>query len=80
MLVQKKNEAGKGEGPMMAMKTLRKAALIKRNQLAHTKTERTILQNIFHPFLVNLMFAFQTNDKVHARTVVGGPWSVVSGR
>ena len=47
------------------MKTLQKAALVKRNQLAHTSTERTILQNINCPFLVHLIYAFQTTDKLY---------------
>jgi serum/glucocorticoid-regulated kinase 2 len=50
---------------LYAMKTLRKEALIRRNQLAHTSTERFILQNIHHPFLMRLAFAFQTRDKLY---------------
>jgi len=61
MMVRKKG----GDGTLFAMKTLRKAALIKRNQLLHTATERNILQNIQHPFLVNLIYAFQTEDKLY---------------
>mmetsp|Transcript_1258 Transcript_1258/g.3937 ORF Transcript_1258/g.3937 Transcript_1258/m.3937 type:complete len:390 (-) Transcript_1258:150-1319(-) len=63
MLCRKKDEGS--NGPLYAMKTLRKAALVKRNQLMHTQTERNILQNIQHPFLVNLKFAFQTPDKLY---------------
>lgn len=63
MLCRKKDEGP--NGPLYAMKTLRKQALVKRNQLLHTKTERNILQNIQHPFLVNLRFAFQTPDKLY---------------
>ena len=48
-----------------AMKTLRKSALLKRNQIAHTKTERNILQNFNHPFLVELHFGFQTKEKLY---------------
>lgn len=62
MLVKKKDDSS---GTLYAMKTLRKAALVKRNQLAHTSTERTILQNIHCPFLVHLVFAFQTPDKLY---------------
>eukprot|EP00948_MAST-09A_sp_MAST-9A-sp1_P001048 g1048.t1 len=47
-----------------AMKSLRKDALLKRNQILHTKTERFILQHIDHPFHVGLCFAFQTSDKL----------------
>lgn len=62
MLVKKKDDAS---GTLYALKTLRKAALIKRNQLAHTSTERTILQSIDCPFLVHLAYAFQTPDKLY---------------
>jgi serum/glucocorticoid-regulated kinase 2 len=62
MLVKKKDDQA---GTLYAMKTLRKAALVKRNQLAHTSTERTILQNINCPFLVHLIYAFQTTDKLY---------------
>lgn len=62
MLVKKKDDPN---GTLYAMKTLRKAQLIKRNQLAHTSTERHILQNIHCPFLVHLVYAFQTPDKLY---------------
>eukprot|EP00744_Colponema_vietnamica_P007642 GILI01010975.1.p1 GENE.GILI01010975.1~~GILI01010975.1.p1 ORF type:complete len:345 (+),score=81.06 GILI01010975.1:98-1036(+) len=47
------------------MKILKKEAIIARNQVAHTKTERNILQTIDHPFIVQLCFAFQTADKLY---------------
>jgi serum/glucocorticoid-regulated kinase 2 len=62
MLVRRKDDTS---GTLYAMKTLRKSALLKRNQLAHTSTERHILQNINCPFLVHLIFAFQTSDKLY---------------
>ena len=55
----------KGSSDLYAMKTLRKEALIRRNQLAHTSTERYILQNLHHPYLMRLAFAFQTRDKLY---------------
>lgn len=60
MLVRKK-----GNAQLYAMKTLRKAALIKRNQLIHTQTERNVIQHISSPFLTSLEFAFQTVDKLY---------------
>lgn len=54
MMVRKKDTK-----TIYAMKTLRKAALVKRNQLLHTRTERSILQNIKHPYLTTLSYAFQ---------------------
>ena len=62
MLCTKKDDATQ---TLYAMKTLRKEALLKRNQLTHTATERHVLQHIQHPFLVNLVFAFQTQDKLY---------------
>eukprot|EP01123_Difflugia_compressa_P006035 TRINITY_DN18176_c0_g1_i1.p1 TRINITY_DN18176_c0_g1~~TRINITY_DN18176_c0_g1_i1.p1 ORF type:complete len:456 (+),score=79.70 TRINITY_DN18176_c0_g1_i1:78-1445(+) len=48
-----------------AMKTMRKGNIIAKNQVAHTKDEKHILQRIKHPFIVNLNYAFQTKDKLY---------------
>ena len=58
MLVRKKDD-----GAVYAMKVLRKDAIIKRRQVAHTQAERDILTKMKHHFIVNLNFAFQTKDK-----------------
>jgi hypothetical protein len=63
MLVRKKGI--EGIDGLFAMKTLRKAQLIKRKQLQHTHTERRIAQEFQNPFLVNLRFAFQSPDKLY---------------
>ncbi|XP_014209613.1 ribosomal protein S6 kinase beta-1-like [Copidosoma floridanum] len=57
---------GKDKGSIFAMKVLKKASII-RNQkdTAHTKAERNILEAVKHPFIVNLMYAFQTNGKLY---------------
>lgn len=60
MMVRKKDNRR-----IYAMKVLRKANIIKRNQVAHTKTERNVLGRIDHPFIVGLNFAFQTKDKLY---------------
>ena len=39
-----------------AMKVLKKEAVIRRNQVAHTKTETHILKQIRHPFLTRMFF------------------------
>ena len=62
MLVKKKDDKN---GTLYAMKTLKKADLVKRNQVDHTTTERFILENIHCPFLVHLQYAFQTTDKLY---------------
>ena len=51
MLVRKK-----GTDDIYAMKVLKKEAVIRRNQVAHTKTETHILKQIRHPFLTRMYF------------------------
>jgi len=48
-----------------AMKVLNKKTVIERQEIQHTQTERNILQKLIHPFLVNLYFSFQTDDKLY---------------
>jgi len=62
VLVQK--QAGLEGGGLFAMKTLRKAHLLKRGQIERTKTERKVLSLMNHPFIMKLHFAFQTDDKL----------------
>jgi len=55
----------KDDGKIYAMKILRKEAIIARNEVTHTKAEKRILQRVQHPFIVQLHFAFQTEDKLY---------------
>jgi len=55
----------KDSGRIYAMKVLNKKTIIERNELAHTQAEKNILQKLVHPFLVNLVYAFQTEDKLY---------------
>ena len=50
---------------LYAMKILKKETIEKRNQKIHTKAERKILQNMNCPFIVQLNFAFQTDEKLY---------------
>jgi len=59
VLVKKKNT-----GQLYAMKVLKKAEIIRRNQVEHTMTERRILEKIKHPFIVRMDFAFQSDSKL----------------
>ncbi|KAL1140705.1 hypothetical protein AAG570_000635, partial [Ranatra chinensis] len=63
---QVRKVSGKDTGMIFAMKVLRKAAIV-RNQkdTAHTKAERNILEAVKHPFIVDLMYAFQTGGKLY---------------
>jgi len=55
----------KDTGKIYAMKVLNKKTILERNELEHTKAEKNILQKLVHPFLVNLVYAFQTADKLY---------------
>ena len=57
---------GEDQGSIFAMKVLKKATIV-RNQkdTAHTKAERNILEEVKHPFIVDLIYAFQTKGKLY---------------
>lgn len=57
---------GQDSGKIFAMKVLKKATVV-RNQkdTAHTKAERNILEAVKSPFIVDLMYAFQTGGKLY---------------
>ena len=50
---------------MFALKVLKKDNIIKRNQVEHTKTERSVLGYVKHPFIVGMNMAFQSKDKLY---------------
>jgi serine/threonine protein kinase len=50
---------------MFALKVLRKDNIIKRNQVEHTRTERSVLGYVKHPFIVSMNMAFQSKDKLY---------------
>jgi serine/threonine protein kinase len=54
----------KANGSLYAMKVLKKDYIIRKNQVEHTKTERSVLGYVHHPFIVGLNMAFQTADKL----------------
>ena len=60
LLVEKKDDK-----KIYAMKILKKKAMIKRNQVAHIKTERKIMELVDHPFIVKLRYAFQNPQKLY---------------
>lgn len=66
MLVRKKN--GTGAGKTYAMKVLKKQVIIEKNQVEHTKSEREILFQIRHPYIVRLQFAFHNDQNLYLVT------------
>merc|ERR1740129_1814370 len=50
---------------VFAMKMLRKEHIVKRNQVEHTKAERSVLETVSHPFIVTMHYAFQTPKKLY---------------
>jgi len=63
LLVSKKEEPNKGK--VFAMKVLNKSTIIARNEVEHTKSEKSILMKLEFPFLVKLHYSFQTPDKLY---------------
>jgi len=57
---------GEDRGKIFAMKVLKKAAIVRNSKdTAHTKAERHILEAVKHPFIVDLLYAFQTKGKLY---------------
>ncbi len=54
----------KSNGTLYSLKVLKKDYIIKKNQVEHTRTERSVLGYVHHPFIVGLNMAFQTADKL----------------
>ena len=55
----------KEDGKVFAIKSLRKQEILDNKQLEHTLTEKRILKELNHPFLVGLEYAFQTPEKIY---------------
>ncbi|KAF3841254.1 hypothetical protein F7725_007116 [Dissostichus mawsoni] len=55
--------SGATSGKIFAMKVLKKAMIVRNaKDTAHTKAERNILEEVKHPFIVDLIYAFQTGE------------------
>ena len=54
----------KGSGNIFAMKVLKKSAIIDERGKERVKTERDIIMQIRHPFIVTLHYSFQTDNKL----------------
>ena len=56
----------KHEGKIYAVKVLQKAHIMRRNEVKHIMSERSVLlKNVKHPFLVGLHYSFQSPDKLY---------------
>ena len=55
----------KDTGRIYALKTIRKAHIISRSEVAHTLAERSVLAQINNPFITPLKFSFQSADKLY---------------
>ncbi|KAL7754002.1 Serine/threonine-protein kinase [Sorochytrium milnesiophthora] len=55
----------KDTGRVYAMKILKKSHLISKDEVSHTLSERNVLRQLQHPFIVNLKFAFQNEHKLY---------------
>lgn len=55
----------KDTGTIYALKILKKDKIEQRNQKTHVKVERNILIEIQHPFIIKMVYAFQTEKKLY---------------
>ena len=55
----------KKSGAIYAMKVLSKKHIVANNEVEHTLAERAILERLNHPFLMNLIYSFQTDTKLY---------------
>lgn len=49
---------------LFAIKILKKSVLIEKDEVIHTMTENRVLQTCRHPFLTQLKYSFQTEDRL----------------
>ncbi|GAU96686.1 hypothetical protein RvY_08096-2 [Ramazzottius varieornatus] len=49
---------------LYAIKILKKEMVIGKNEIEHTLTENRVLQSCKHPFITQLKYSFQTNDRL----------------
>lgn len=63
---QVRKTAGRDANKFFAMKVLKKASIVtNQKDTAHTRAERNILEAVKHPFIVELVYAFQTDGKLY---------------
>lgn len=63
---QVKKSKGHNKGQIYAMKVLKKATITRNaKDITHTKAERNILECVKHNFIVDLIYAFQTQNKLY---------------
>lgn len=54
----------KASSLLYAMKIIKKEVIIAKAEVVHTLTENRVLQAYKHPFLTQLKYSFQTNDRI----------------
>lgn len=53
------------DNKVYALKVLKKKYILEKDQKDHIMTEKTILSNVEHPFLVQLKASFQDKEKLY---------------
>ena len=50
------------DGRVLAMKVMRKAIVVEKNQAEYMRTERDVLTRVDHPYIVAMHFSFQVRS------------------
>jgi serine/threonine protein kinase len=53
---------------LLVEQVLKKSVIAAKGQVEHTKSEREILFEVRHPYIVRLRYAFQSEDKLYLVT------------
>ncbi|XP_062540348.1 ribosomal protein S6 kinase beta-1-like [Armigeres subalbatus] len=63
---QVRKTTGADANSVFAMKVLKKASIVRsQKDTDHTRAERNVLEAVRHPFIVELVYAFQTDGKLY---------------
>ncbi len=56
------------DSDIFAIKMIKKKDMIKRNKIEQTKIEKKLMENLDHPFILELKYAFQDDRKLYLIT------------
>lgn len=72
---------GSDRGEIYAMKSVNKSRIIdSKTDVRHTRTERDVLVRVDHPFLIKMLYAFETENRLYFVQVSSPSLVISSGK